>query len=75
VKRSAVSKYESGSIPLTDETILTLADRFGVSTDYLLGHTDVPNPVTDSINLDTLEYALFDEVRELDDKSKETRYR
>lgn len=37
VKRSAVSKYETGASTLTDETITQLAAYFGVSTDRVLG--------------------------------------
>lgn len=37
VKDSAISKYESGKIPLTDETLLQLSKIFNVSIDYLLG--------------------------------------
>jgi len=37
VKDAAVSKYESGKIPLTDETLLRLSKIFNVSVDYLLG--------------------------------------
>ena len=33
---SAISKYESNLVPVPNEHILTLADFFGVSTDYLL---------------------------------------
>ena len=37
VQNAAVSKYESGKIPLTGETLLKLSKIFNVSTDYLLG--------------------------------------
>lgn len=40
VQGAAISKYESERIPLTSDTIKTLAEFFGVSTDYLLGKTD-----------------------------------
>lgn len=40
VQGAAMSKYENEKIPLTTETIKTLAEFFGVSTDYLLGKTD-----------------------------------
>jgi Predicted transcriptional regulators len=44
VKRAAISKYESGKIPLTGETLKLLSDIFDVSTDYILGKTDIKNP-------------------------------
>lgn len=40
VKDAAISKYESGKIPLTDNTLIALSNIFGVSVDYLLGLTD-----------------------------------
>lgn len=42
VQKSAISKYETGKIPLTDETIRQMAKIFGVSADYLLGLESVP---------------------------------
>lgn len=41
VKDAAISKYESGKILLTAETIIRLTEIFHVSSDYLLGITDV----------------------------------
>lgn len=41
VQDAAISKYESGDIPLTGEKIIQLAEYFGVSTDYLLGLEDI----------------------------------
>lgn len=40
VKRSAISKYETGKIPLTDDTIRKLSEIFGESADYILGAND-----------------------------------
>lgn len=40
VQKAAISKYETGTIPLTDETILKLSQIFNVSTDYLLGRDE-----------------------------------
>ena len=41
---AGVSKLETGRVPLKDEYIVKLADYFGVSTDYLLGKSDIRNP-------------------------------
>jgi len=46
VQRQTLSKYETGSIPLTDDTIKALTDFFDITADYLLGHTDDPTPPT-----------------------------
>lgn len=40
VQDAAISKYESGKVPLTGETLLKLSKIFNVSTDYLLGNSD-----------------------------------
>ena len=40
VQGAAMSKYENEKIPLTSDTIKTLAEFFGVSTDYLLCKSD-----------------------------------
>lgn len=37
VKDAAISKYESGKIPLTGDTLIRLSKIFDVSTDYVLG--------------------------------------
>ncbi len=40
---AAYSYYENEKRDMTPDTILKLADYFGVSTDYLLGKSDVRN--------------------------------
>lgn len=41
---AGISKLETGRVPLKDEYIIKLADYFNVSTDYLLGKSDIRNP-------------------------------
>ncbi len=41
---AGISKLETGRVPLKDEYIVKLAEYFNVSTDYLLGRTDIRNP-------------------------------
>lgn len=51
---AGVSKLETGRVPLKDEYIIKLANYFEVSTDYLLGKSDIRNPETidsDKINI------------------------
>lgn len=38
VRDAAISKYESGKIPLTGETLLLLSQIFNISIDYILGN-------------------------------------
>ena len=42
VQRATLSKYETGFIPLTADTISILTEYFNVTSDYLLGHTKYP---------------------------------
>ena len=58
VQRSAISKYETGKVPLTDETICILADYFNVTTDYLLGME--ANPMNTSRTLNDADYAVLE---------------
>lgn len=39
-----ISNYETGKRDMTPDTILKLAEYFGVSTDYLLGKSDIRHP-------------------------------
>jgi len=40
VSQNTYSQYETGVIALTSEVLITLADYYGVSVDYLLDRTD-----------------------------------
>lgn len=40
---AGISKLETGRVPLKDDYIIKLSEYFGVSTDYLLGKTDIRN--------------------------------
>lgn len=53
---AGISKLETGRVPLKDEYIVTLAEYFGVSTDYLLGKSDIRNP--EKADLDKLQIGL-----------------
>ncbi len=44
VKDSAVSKYETGRIPLTADTLRVLSEVFGVTVDYILGLSSERSP-------------------------------
>jgi len=59
VQRSVVSKYENGSVPLTDETLKKLSDYFEVSTDYILCLSDTPTPLVIPAELKDV-YVAFD---------------
>ena len=42
--KSTISKYENGQIEPNIQTIIALAKYFNVTTDYLLGISDIKNP-------------------------------
>jgi len=46
VTESAIGHYERGARNLDPESIKKLADFFGVSSDYLLGRTNIREPIT-----------------------------
>ena len=43
IEIAGISKLETGRVPLKDEYIVKLAEFFNVSTDYLLGKSDIRN--------------------------------
>ena len=45
ISPSAVGMYERDERESNDEITLKLAEYFGVSTDYLLGKSDIRNPI------------------------------
>lgn len=44
VSIQTISNYENEKRDMTPDTIIKLAKYFGVSTDYLLGKSDIRNP-------------------------------
>ena len=45
---AGISKLETGRVPLKDEYIVKLSDFFGVTTDFLLGKSNIRNPELNS---------------------------
>ncbi len=63
---AGISKLETGRVPLKDEYIIKLADYFDVSTDYLLGKSDIRNlnfTNTHSININGLDKNDLQEIQ------------
>nr|BDD46661.1 hypothetical protein 4 [Bacillales bacterium] len=63
-----LSRYESGDRKPDPETITAIANFFDVSTDYLLGRTDIPEPTTHTvagqeIELTPEEAKVFQEMK------------
>ena len=56
VSIQTISNYENEKRDMTPDTIIKLAEYFGVSTDYLLGKSDIRNP--EKADLDKLQIGL-----------------
>lgn len=56
VSVAAVGFYENEKRDMSPDTIIKLAEYFGVSTDYLLGKSDIRNP--EKADLDKLQIGL-----------------
>lgn len=72
--KSNISKYENGQVEPNIQTIIALADYFHVTTDYLLGVSDVKNPNT--LSGAVLEKALqkSDELHDFLQKLQDSYY-
>lgn len=66
---AGISKLETGRVPLKDEYIVKLAEYFEVSTDYLLGKSDIRNPEKE-INVDDVDIAFANGVKGLNETNK-----
>lgn len=59
VSKSAIGFYENEKRDMSPETIIKLANFFNVSTDYLLGKSEIRNPENDiDFDLDKLRIGL-----------------
>ena len=65
VTKTTVSRYELGTRQLDPETICTLCDLFGCTSDYLLGRSPSPAPVISASDAELLQiyHALPLEIR------------
>lgn len=67
---AAISKYETGRVPLKEEYIKILSTFFEVSSDYLLGLSDEKENISTEPKDEWL-YAFNDGYNDLDDADKE----
>lgn len=68
VSIQTISNYENGKREMTPDTIIKLAEYFGVSTDYLLGKSDIRNP--EEVKEDKLNVAFSSGYNGLNDTNK-----
>ena len=73
VSIQTISNYENEKRDMTPDTIIKLAEYFGVSTDYLLGKSDIRNPEKtqeDPLGLAKIGFSM-DNYTPLTEKQKE----
>lgn len=72
VAQSTVGNWEAGKREPNFETVQRLSDFFNVTTDYLLGKSDNPNPQAQGEVplVEGLEFAFFQDYMELDDEDR-----
>ena len=63
VTMQTISNYETEKRDMTPDTIIKLAEYFGVTTDYLLGKSDIKNPEKEEYS-----YAYHKETEGLTDE-------
>lgn len=51
IKQTVYSRYERGFQTIPLEHLIKLADYYGVSTDYILGRTNITKPYPSNNNL------------------------
>lgn len=69
VSITAITYYENEKRDMSPDTIIKLANYFGVSTDYLLGKSDIRNP--EKIKLDEMEIAFASGIKGLNKENQE----
>lgn len=70
VSQQTVSKYENGIREPDNKTLVKLSEIFNVSTDYLLGKTDIKNAedkITDALTDDPELLEFWDKLKERED--------
>ncbi len=72
ITRQAYSNYENGNRDPDNETLLKLAEYFGISVDALLrGSAALPTASSEDV-LDEVDVAFYGEYKELTDDDKDT---
>ena len=71
ITQQAYANYERSVRQADYETLKKIADLFDATIDYLLGRADVPATPSLDEQLEGIDFALFDEVKEMTDEQKQ----
>ena len=66
--RTAISAWEIGRNEPSNADTIKLAEYFGVSTDYLLGKSDIRNP--EKVDIDKADVAFASGIKGLNETNK-----
>lgn len=71
--QQSIYKYENDITAPNLDTLVTMADFFETSVDYLIGYTDIPDKIDDAIqvHLNSEEKTLIEKYQKLLPHSKE----
>ncbi len=71
ISRSAIAMYETEKCDLSNDILISCASFFDVSTDYLLGQSDIRKPASrPTVDDDDIKFALFG-TTDIDDATLE----
>ena len=70
---SNIATIERGDSQLREDTTKLFADYFNVSSDYLLGLSDIRNASQSSqtLNVDSVDVEILNTIKELNEKDKD----
>lgn len=71
VSQQSINKYENHNVEPDIDTLIALADFFEISVDYLVGHSEISEPVS-QVNLTSSELNLIKDLRKLSPRQKES---
>ena len=74
VSQQSINKYENHNIEPDIETLTRMADFFGTSIDYIVGHTEIKRKIEVLYpnELNEKETDIINKYRRLNDKQKES---
>lgn len=74
LSQQSINKYENHAVEPDIHTLITLAEYFHTSVDYLIGHTDIPHIIEQvkQYELNDDEATLMDKYRKLNATEKDS---